>query len=588
VSRGFQVPRRRQLPSAIPLLAGALAASLILAAGREASAQTANGGMNAASNSAADDGGGNGTASLLLRPVLDGSPQNPPRFRSPRKGMDNAPSRFGQLPNFDYQPAFGAGTSGFDSTNARKRNTKSSQGAKPGGAGDSAPQPQDSTGSSADPTAKADAPAVTPKQLQPASGLIAARLRLQNRPGAPPTNADAVPATFATTVPSLRPLPEERPFDPLGIQVGAFNFRPAMEYTRGWDGNAPRNATPPAASSWFNVYAPELLVNSNWDRHELTATLRGSYTTYDTMHSLDRPSADARVNARIDVTSLSRIDLEGRYLLFTDYLGSPNIQAGLAHLPIGMDYGATVGFGQRFNRFDVTLKGLVDRTVYNDSEFTDGTSASNAGRNFNRYGSQLRTSYEVMPGARPFVEIGVDDRAYDLAIDAAGAHRSSEGYYGKVGTTLAFAGKLIGEISAGYLARNYHDPTLENIRGWTVDSSLLWLATALTSVKLINTTTVAESTLSGVSGAFTRETTLQVDHAFRRWLVATLRLTRGFDDYVGSTREDIRYVAATTLAYSLTRELWLRGEYRQEWRHSNTPGNDYFAQVWLVGLRLQR
>jgi hypothetical protein len=51
---------------------------------------------------------------------------------------------------------------------------------------------------------------------------------------------------------------------------------------------------------------------------------------------------------------------------------------------------------------------------------------------------------------------------------------------------------------------------------------------------------------------------------------------------------DNRYVAAAALSYNLTREMVLRGEYRQEWRYSNIPGNDYWAQVWLMGIRLQR
>jgi hypothetical protein len=101
-------------------------------------------------------------------------------------------------------------------------------------------------------------------------------------------------------------------------------------------------------------------------------------------------------------------------------------------------------------------------------------------------------------------------------------------------------------------------------------------------------TTVAESTIPGVSGAFTRDMTIQVDHAFRRWLIGTLKFSRGFDDYVGSPREDYRYIASGALAYSLTRELQLKGEYRQEWRYSNEPANDFWAHVWLVGLRLQR
>jgi hypothetical protein len=569
------------------------------------------------------------TASSLLSPTLDGNPATTPRFRPAVRPRETDRSRFGELPTFGYRPAFGAGLTGFDSTNTRKRKVAPGKGAKKpvvGGVGTATTQPTAQTGigttqpgsAAAQPgaarpgagqsgaaqsgaaqadttqaaTAQGDtsgAPAApTPKQLQPAGAPLAGRVYFPARPGAPPTTPDGEIATVATTPPYRRQPFEERSFDPLGVQVGAFNFKPAFEYNRGYDNNAPRNTGPPAAPSWFNVYAPELLANSNWDRHELTAALRGTYTTYDTQHQLDRPNVDARVNARIDVARQTQLLLEGRYLLFTDYPGSPNIQAGIAHLPLAQTYGTTVGVGQQFNRLDVTLKGTFDRTVYNDSEFVDGETASNAGRNYNRYGTQLRLGYEVMPGARPFVEVGYERRIYDLLLDAGGNDRTSQGYYGKAGTTLDFARKLVGEVSVGYLSRSYQDPTLDNIQGWTVDSALSWFATPLTTVKLINTTTVTETVLSGVSGAFTRLTTIEVDHAFRRWLIGTLKFTRSIDDYVGSTRKDLNYIASAGIAYTVTRELWLRGEYRSEWRRSNQPNNDYFAHVWLLGLRLQR
>jgi hypothetical protein len=57
---------------------------------------------------------------------------------------------------------------------------------------------------------------------------------------------------------------------------------------------------------------------------------------------------------------------------------------------------------------------------------------------------------------------------------------------------------------------------------------------------------------------------------------------------VGSPRADERYATAALITYKLTRELWLKGEYRHEWRHSNVAGNDYRADVVLVGARLQR
>ncbi len=577
-------PRRRSCFAA-PLRAGVVAAALLLAG--QAHAEPASRPATAAATGATTD-----PDSFLMNPAFDGDPRTPPRFRAARPGED----RLRRLPSFSYRPAFGAGATGFDSTNARKR--KSAQPAKPGGPADLSPRPKDATASPdatrrADASPKADAapgadPPPSPKRLQPASAPLSPRTLIRSRAGAPPAAPDGDIATIATIPPFRRPPPEEKPFDPLGIQVGAFNIRPAVDYTRGFDNNPERNATPPKASSWFNLYATEVLANSNWERHELAASLRGSYITYDTLHSLDRPDLAARVNGRIDVTGNTRVDLEGRYLLFTDRPGSPNIQAGLARLPFAMTEGGTAGIAQRFNRLDVTLKESFDRTTYNDSLFTDGTTASNDGRNFNRYFTQLRTGYEVTPGIKPFVEAGAERRAYDLLVDAGGNNRSSDGLSGKAGTTFEMSRKLVGEVAFGYLARNYRDPMLENIRGWTTDGSLVWLASALTTFRLGASTGVAETTLPNVSGAFMRDITAEVNHAFRRWLIATLKFTRGVDDYVGSPRVDHRYIVSTALAYYLSRELQLKGEYRQDWRRSNIPGNDYVAHIWLVGLRLQR
>ena len=113
---------------------------------------------------------------------------------------------------------------------------------------------------------------------------------------------------------------------------------------------------------------------------------------------------------------------------------------------------------------------------------------------------------------------------------------------------------------------------MPNIAGLTVDGSLTWVASALTTFKLTAVTRADKSTVPGVSGQFTREVTLQVDHAFRRWLIATGKLLYGNDDYVGSPRDDNRYSASAALTYKLTRDLWLKTEYRHEWLRSSVAG----------------
>jgi hypothetical protein len=186
---------------------------------------------------------------------------------------------------------------------------------------------------------------------------------------------------------------------------------------RGYDTNPARINVRPYASSWFDIYAPSLLVNTNWDRHAFNADFRGALTSYDTYHSLDRPSAIGNMNYRVDVTSLSQINLQGRLIVGTDRPGSPFIQADLSRLPIYTTLGGGVGFDQKFNRFEVIVKGDVDRTKYQDSNFVDGETESNADRNYTQYTGTVRTNYELTPGVIPFAEFSANRRMHDLPID---------------------------------------------------------------------------------------------------------------------------------------------------------------------------
>jgi hypothetical protein len=92
----------------------------------------------------------------------------------------------------------------------------------------------------------------------------------------------------------------------------------------------------------------------------------------------------------------------------------------------------------------------------------------------------------------------------------------------------------------------------------------------------------------GWSGALRRDVGVQVDHALRRWLILTVRAGYGFDEYVGSDRADKRMSLGSALTYKFSRELWLKGEYRYDQLRSNASGVDYHANVFLVGLKLQR
>jgi hypothetical protein len=528
-----------------------------------------------------------------LRASLDATPSWVPRKRTDQGNdvavpagvwpLPKSDAGVGQLADFADQPSIGIGSTGFDSSNLRRKPVGKAKPARP-------------TAAAAGPDAAAISRArLAQTQNQTRPGVPKTDAMANAAPTAPPSGPSALPAPTApdALAPELprtlirRPVPDEAPFDPTGISAGAFVLRPAVETSGGYDSN-PARTTAGGRASLFGIVAPELKLNSTWARHELTADLRGSYITYATTPQFDRPDFNGKIDGRVDVTSHTQLNLESRLIISTDNPGTPNFQAGLARLPIFTDAGGSIGLGQRFNRLDVSLKGSFDRTMYQQSVLTDGTTQSNDDRNFDQLAAQLRANYELTPGVKPFAEVDVDHRAHDLQLDRSGLERDSQGSAARIGTSFELSRILTGELAFGYLSRTYRDPTLPAVSGPTIDGSLVWLATALTTVKLTASTIASETTIAGVSGIFTHEVGLEVDHSFRRWLLGTLKFTTDRDDYVGSPRIDYRYAGSAALTYMLTRELQIRSELRREWLASNQPGNDYAAYVALLGLRLQR
>jgi hypothetical protein len=457
-------------------------------------------------------------------------------------------------------PPSGSGETGYDSTTAPGKKKKKKP--LPGEARPAPPPPP---------------PAPGPPQF--ATGQTQAQQISERAP-----YADAYKPPNALP---RRPLvPVQDPYQPLGVRFGTFLLKPAVELTRGYDTN-PAHTTNGKPSA-YTLVEPELHAQSQWSRHEVGLDLRGSYSEYDKDSSLNRPMIDAKTHSRIDVSHDTTINGESRFLLSTDYPGSPNLPVDFAKLPIFTAYGTTVGLMHRFNRLELSVKASTDRTEYQASKLTDGSTSSNDDRNFDQFGGAVRAGYEIFPGVKPFVEVEGDTRRHDLPTDRDGFQRDSNALTAKVGTTFDMKQRLTGEISVGYLARRFEDPTLQQLRGIIADASLIWTITGLTTATLTATSRGEETVLPGVSGALRRDIGVQIDHALRRWLIWTVRAGYGLDDYVGSLRTDKRLSAGTSLTYKFSRELSIKGEYRYDRLRSNTPGSDYSANAFLVGLRLQR
>jgi hypothetical protein len=573
----------------------------------------------------------------LLQPSLEGNPAPPPTFQpspdasNPDAGLPPdtgrfAPSRIGATPIYGSPTGFGAGDTGFDSSD-RPHSKRLVQQMPDTGTGVAAPDTTFEAVPGITPEVPPK-PLVSPTRLPPEvhPARAAARpgailpdpseplplsnppsevhpLAAANRPGGVlplplPIDYEASASTPSPGTPPLntlplgvptRPLPIAGgdPYEQLGIKAGSFLILPAIELSTAYDTN-PQHL-PGGKGSVYFVVAPELHVRSDWSSNSLTADITGTYTDYGTQFSpsLNRPYFNSKIDGTFDVTRHTQIILENRVIVSTDNPGSPNISAGLSTLPIDTTVGGTLGVIQTFNRLSVSLKGTIDRSEYQNSSLTDGTSASNADRDFNQYAAILRAGYEIDPAMKPFIEISEDTRAYDLQFDSYGQQRGSNGTSAKIGADFDLFGSLTGEFAVGYLERFYVDP-LPNIGGFTADGSVIWQATGLTTAKLTAASTVSESVLPNVSGELSRDFNIEVDHALRRWLIATGTVGYGRDEYVGLDRDDSRYFVSAGFTYYFNRTVQLKGVVRHDWLTSNATGVAYNATSVLLGLRLQR
>jgi hypothetical protein len=490
-----------------------------------------------------------------------------------------APSRIGKTPTYGIPAANGASDSGFDSLNRTRKKPKFYP-------GQVKPKPPAGPGSPA---------LVTP--TPPLNGRV--RLSI---PPSESANKTPLPPAMAGTVtgqPTRKRLKiDDDPFGPVGDYVGSFLVKSAVELRGGYETNPGRLPHEIGAPFW--VVAPEFLAVSDWERHALVADLRGSFTGYGNSlppivdgavspspTNVNRPDFTGHIDGRIDVTQDTHITSEVRLRVATDNPGSPNIQTGLASYPVYTTLGGTFGIDQNFNRLQVSAGATVDRTVYQYSTLTDGTTSSNDDRNFNQYGGVGRISYELTPAIKPFAEIEGDTRVHDLAIDRNGFARDSNGGYARAGTSFEFSRLLTGEISVGFAERSYVDPRLDRLQGLLTAASLTWTATALTTAKFYSTTSIDETVVAGVSGVLTHTYTFEVDHDFRRWLTAIGKFTYGTLDYQGDGRNDKTYSYEADLIYKLTRSLWIKGTLRRDILDSNIAGASSASTVVMLGVRLQ-
>jgi hypothetical protein len=454
-----------------------------------------------------------------------------------------------------------------------------SEGTNDGQPGEAPPKPKTVTGKTALPP------------LKPYKG--AERLDQRGGPAGPKDGENPSPtvAALPTPPPPKRPVRDDRPFDPLGVSVGDLRLKPFVEEDLGWSSN-PGLLPGPQKGSGFLMSEAGFTLDSDWSQSAVHGDFKGGLTDYFADPSADAPFANGVVNGRWDLTRALSIDGEGRLAVTTMTAGSlglaPNVAFGASGAPVTETYGATVGGDQNFGRFDLSLHGSIDRTAYEDATLSNGAVDELSSDDFSDWGLRGRAAYRLSAAFRPFLDVLVDTRRYDSGVDQYGYQRNSDGVAARIGAEIDLAGILTGSVDVGYGERDYQDPRLPNLASPLFDASLVWAATGLTTVTLKTVSSLAETTIRGASGAAQHATTLEIDHALRRYLTLTGAVGYATDAYAGLPLRDTTTTFTLVASYSLNRDMVLKASVSRQFYVSNQPGTSYAATVVMMGLKLQR
>jgi hypothetical protein len=421
-------------------------------------------------------------------------------------------------------------------------------------------------------------------------GVYPGAQRLGQRGGPPNLAAGQTPpptiAAFPPPAPKHRPAVDDKPFDPLGISVGDLKLTPYVEEDLGWASN-PAQASGPQKGSAFETTEAGLSLQSDWSRSDLHGSLKGGYSDYFSDPQASAPYGGGALDGRLDVTRDLSFDAEGRFNFAEQTLSSLGlVTVASVHTPVET-FGATLGGAQKFGDLTLALHGTLDRTTYQDATI-GGVPEDLSANDFNDWGLRARASYQISPFISPFVEVDADVRRYDAAVDFNGYDRNSDGAQALGGASLAFTHQLTGEASAGYGARAYQDPRLPDMRAPLIDASLIWSATPLTTLTAKAQTSLADTMMAGASGAVARAFSLDIAHALTRSV--TLGASAGYstDDYVGVAQRDATVSLGLRAEYHLSRDIVLKASATRQQYTSTAPNSNYIANVFMLGLKLQR
>ena len=390
-----------------------------------------------------------------------------------------------------------------------------------------------------------------------AAGIVAAVVGAPVNPGA--LAQDALELGRGDTV-----LQRGRPgYERRSIRSGGLIFQPSVSVSGRYSDNVFASQDDPEGD-FSTVVRPRLNVRSDWSRHQLDGEFSVGIIRYAEFDSENEEDYRARLRGELDISERDNLVVGLTYRRQPESRTDPEFEGDDDRTPVNRINFAT-RYSHRFNRLGLSFTGSVQRR--------DFEAESESTRDRTSYRMAVNGAYFVSPNLNVFVRPVF--RISDFDVEDDGRDRDSQTIGSLFGAAIDITGILTASLGAGLTYDTFEDPESDDFLAYTMDGTLEWNVTDLTSVIGFLRRSTQATSVEGASAKVVSEVNLAVQQELAHNFI--LLADGGFrrEEFEGTDRRDDDIVFAVGGRYLVNRHFDLGMEYRLFDRDSTVENGNF-------------
>jgi hypothetical protein len=350
-----------------------------------------------------------------------------------------------------------------------------------------------------------------------------------------------------------RPRPE---LEALGLRSGGFLIFPKASLSEAYEDNVFASETN-RQTDWITSFAPSLVAESQWSRHQLQAHLSADTFRYANFSTQNNTTYSAGAAGRLDVVNGTAITGGIAY----DRLVEPRTAASALvneRDPVKYDQIAVDLGGQReVNRFKLTAAAHYRSYDFKNNQAITGGVINEQYRNNQTWEESVRADYAVSPALAVYATAVHNSWNFHAPLTRTDVDRDASGYQVAAGVDFEVTRLVRGQIQAGYLDESFKDARVGDASGLGFLGKVEYFPTQLLTLTFNAARQVNPTGLIGAAGALHSEFGAQADYELLRNLILSASAHRLHDDYRGLDRTDNIWTGQLGANYLINRRIGL-------------------------------